>query len=122
MTIDDQEPPHSDFPEADLMSLLIDAYFEHFNIYLPLLHRPTFEHDIKRGLHFRKRSFGTVLLLVCAIGSAWTEDPRIPTPEPGYGRGWEWFSQVGHEKWSLLARPKLHDLQACAVCDLCTFW
>ncbi|TFK88612.1 hypothetical protein K466DRAFT_66010 [Polyporus arcularius HHB13444] len=107
--------PHSDFPEPDLMHRLVDAYFEQFNIYLPLLHRPTFEHDIQRGLHFRDRSFGSVVLLVCAMGAIWTQDHRIPPSEPGVGPGWEWFDQVGHEQWSLLTRPKLHDLQACAL-------
>ncbi|RPD73737.1 hypothetical protein L226DRAFT_96508 [Lentinus tigrinus ALCF2SS1-7] len=115
MAMNDHEVPHTGFPEPDLMSRLIDAYFEHFNTYLPLLHRPTFEHDIKRNLHFRDRSFGTVVLLVCAIGSTWTQDPRIRAYEPGFGRGWEWFDQVGHEQWSLLTSPKLHDLQACAL-------
>ncbi|KAI0697710.1 fungal-specific transcription factor domain-containing protein [Cerioporus squamosus] len=107
--------PHKDFPEPDLMVRLIDAYFEHLNIYLPLLHRPTFEHDLQRGLHFRDRSFGTIVLVVCAIGCIWTEDPRIRTPEVGSSAGWEWFDLVGHEQWSLLTRPKLHDLQACAL-------
>ncbi|TFK88611.1 hypothetical protein K466DRAFT_662196 [Polyporus arcularius HHB13444] len=107
--------PYSDFPEPDLMIRLVDAYFEHFNVYLPLLHRPTLEHDIQRGLHIRDRSFGSVVLLVCAMGAIWTQDHRLPPPPPGVGPGWEWFDQVGHEQWSLLTRPKLHDIQACAL-------
>ncbi len=100
------------------MIRLVDAYFEHFNVYLPLLHRPTLEHDIQRGLHIRDRSFGSVILLVCAMGAIWTQDHRLRPPPPGVGPGWEWFDQVGHEQWSLLTRPKLHDLQACAVRSL----
>jgi hypothetical protein len=41
------------FPSDILMNQLIDLYFIHQNIYLPLLHRPTFERGIAEGLHLR---------------------------------------------------------------------
>ena len=97
------------------MNQLIHCYFENWNLYLPLLHRPSFEENVRLGLHYRERSFGGIVLLVCAIGSTWVYDPRIPVPTPVKSRGFHWFEQVAYEPWSMLARPKLHDLQICVV-------
>ncbi|KAI0744940.1 fungal-specific transcription factor domain-containing protein [Earliella scabrosa] len=108
-------PPHTDFPDPDLMNELINCYFENWNLYLPLLHRPSFEQNVRLGLHYRERSFGGIVLLVCAIGSTWVADPRIPVPTPVKARGFHWFEQVAYEPWSMLARPKLHDLQICVL-------
>ena len=103
------------FPRRDLMHKLIDAYFIHVNTYLALLHRPTFERDVKIGLHLRDRGFGAVLLLVCAIGSALASDSahsrHSHQPPPGF----HWFDLVSTTELSLLARPRLFDLQTCAV-------
>ncbi|TBU24956.1 fungal-specific transcription factor domain-containing protein [Dichomitus squalens] len=102
------------YPPRDLMHELIDAYFNRLNIYLALLHRPTFERDVKNGLHLRDRGFGAVLLLVCAIGSGLLLDSshiQSHGPPPGY----HWFELVSTTDFSLLARPRLYDLQACAL-------
>ncbi|KAI1791324.1 fungal-specific transcription factor domain-containing protein [Ganoderma leucocontextum] len=108
-------PPfkEQEFPPPDVMAELVDLYFVHLNTYLGLLHRPTFEGELKNGLHLRDRGFGTVVLLVCATGSAWAygslhADPR-QTP------GWQWFDKVSSAEFSLLARPRLYDVQACAL-------
>ncbi|KAJ6572940.1 fungal-specific transcription factor domain-containing protein [Mycena sp. CBHHK59/15] len=76
------------FPSADLTMTLIDLYFKHTNIYLPLLHRLTFESAFVSGLHLSNDGFARTLLLVCAIAS------RYHTPPPGRSTlscGWEWF-------------------------------
>ncbi|KAJ7872850.1 fungal-specific transcription factor domain-containing protein [Mycena olivaceomarginata] len=96
------------FPSDILMNQLIDLYFVHQNIYLPLLHRPTFERGIAEGLHLRNDDFGTTVLLVCAIGSRWSTDPEVA--EKGITCGWEWFDQVSDPGISI-GRAKLYDLQ-----------
>ncbi|KAK6974893.1 fungal-specific transcription factor domain-containing protein [Favolaschia claudopus] len=42
-----------DFPPQPLLLDLIDLYFTQINIYIPLLHRPTFERDVRSSLHLR---------------------------------------------------------------------
>lgn len=81
------------FPDADLMTTLIDLYFTRHNYLHPLLHRPTFERAFTDGLHLYDPIFGAVVLLVCALGSRWTTDPRVFTKgidDPG----WVFFEQV----------------------------
>ncbi|KAJ7686027.1 fungal-specific transcription factor domain-containing protein [Mycena rosella] len=99
------------FPEADLLSALIDLYFIHSNLYYPLLHRPTFERSIAGGLHVRDASFGAVVLLVCAIGSRFSSDPRVCGPEDEPLRcGWKYFDQLTHII-HVFSRPTVYHLQ-----------
>ncbi|KAJ7080226.1 hypothetical protein C8R44DRAFT_895445 [Mycena epipterygia] len=82
------------FPESDLLSALIALYFDHVNLYYPLLHRPTFERSIADGLHTRDGSFGAVVLLVCAIASGFSDDVRVCPPGAELLRvGWQYFDQ-----------------------------
>ena len=74
--------PHSNFPPDGLMQHLIDCYFKRMNVAIPPLHKPTFEKGIADGLHKRNTTFGAVVLLVCAIGSRYSNDPRVQLPEP----------------------------------------
>ena len=96
------------------MASLFEFFFIHFNDYMPILHRPAFENHVKDGLHLRDRAFGGVVALVCANGSVWSQDPRVLENEAGVP-GWQWFQQVEAGRWSLLERPRLEDLQSCAV-------
>ena len=48
-----------------------------FNIYLPLLHEPLFLAAIAEGLHLRDYDLGCVVLLVCALGARFCDDPRV---------------------------------------------
>lgn len=41
------------FPPLPLMLELAGLYFAHVNKYLPLLHRPTFERNVREGLYLR---------------------------------------------------------------------
>ncbi|PIL33896.1 transcription factor [Ganoderma sinense ZZ0214-1] len=109
-----ERPPDRSYPVADLMEKLIVGYFENINIYLPLLHEPTFRRSVAADAHLREPAFGAVLLLVCAIGSRWTDDPRVQT-EDGTTPGWCWFTQVDTVRWSIFERPKVEDVQACAL-------
>lgn len=108
---------HTDFPPKDLMVHLIDQYFAHGNVLLPLLHRSTFEKGIADGLHRRDEGFGSTVLLVCALGARWSDDPRVilPGTNSGHSAGWQWFRQVQWVRRSLLSPPRLYDLQICCV-------
>ncbi|KAJ7657154.1 fungal-specific transcription factor domain-containing protein [Mycena polygramma] len=94
-------------PSEARMTELIEQYFTHQNIYLPLLHRPTFERNIADGLHLRNDGFAVTVLLVCAIGSRWDTDPGVAD----HARGWEWFDQVGQVKSQLYMQASLYDIQ-----------
>ncbi|TFK84862.1 hypothetical protein K466DRAFT_495789 [Polyporus arcularius HHB13444] len=109
--------PYRDFPPPDLMEQLVDAFFTNYNLFVPILHRPIFEQGIKDGLHLRDRAFGAVVLLVCANGSRVVDDPRVRT-EDGRVAGWRWFEQVETARWSYLERPRLEDLQTCALISM----
>lgn len=95
------------------MPSLIDAYFQHFNIFMPLLHRPTFEKSLAEGLHFKDSMFGATLLLVCAHGSRYSEDPRVLAEGSDNPRsaGWKWFEQVNVFRRTLYQRTTLYELQ-----------
>lgn len=112
--------PHkqADFPEESLMFHLIDLYFREVQPFTPLLHRPTFERNIREGLHLEDVGFGSTVLLVCAIGARYTDDPRVCLqnyPDNRLSSGWEWFKQVQMIRQSMLAPPRLYDLQVYCV-------
>lgn len=108
-------PPHIGplvFPEPDLLSVLVDLYFTKTNLHYPLLHRPTFERAIGDGLHTRDAAFGATVLLVCAIASRFSDDPRVGTPgAEELSCGWQYFDQVRHAIDPLFAPPSLYHLQ-----------
>ncbi|EEB91818.1 hypothetical protein MPER_09764 [Moniliophthora perniciosa FA553] len=109
-----------DFPAEDLMNNLVDLYFKNINVFMPLLHRPTFERDIATGLHLKNEMFGAILLLVCANGSSYSNDPRVllDGTTSWSSRGWKWFDQVHLLHTSLLSPPSLYDLQFyCLSCQ-----
>ncbi|KAK7024381.1 Gypsy retrotransposon integrase-like protein 1 [Paramarasmius palmivorus] len=101
------------FPEEDLMRHLVDLYFKNINVFIPLLHRPTFERNIVENLHLQNDMFGAVLLLVCANGSRYSNDPRVLLDgvNSWLSCGWRWFDQVQLVRNSLLSPPTLYDLQ-----------
>ncbi|KIK70174.1 hypothetical protein GYMLUDRAFT_213321 [Collybiopsis luxurians FD-317 M1] len=118
-----EEEPHPPlvFPEDDLLQSLSDLYFLHAHPYFPILHRPSFEKAIFRGLHLRNRKFGNVVLGVCAIASRFSEDPRVLVE--GAQRnlrssGWRWFKQASPIRTSMVQPPTLEDLQSCCLSSL----
>lgn len=100
------------------MQSLLDTFFIDVNIYFPVLHRPSFERAIAEGEHLRDESFGSVVLLVCALGSRFSYDPRVyvegqHTPQAA---GWEWFNQVQQTmKVINMDPPTVYDLQMAYV-------
>jgi hypothetical protein len=80
---------------------------------MPLLHRPTFGKSVANGLHLKDNSFGAIVLLVCALGSRYSDDPRVflEGSDSTHTCGWKWFIQVQTIQKSLLATTSLYDLQ-----------
>ncbi|KAJ3514272.1 hypothetical protein NLJ89_g2466 [Agrocybe chaxingu] len=111
--ISDARPSYV-FPEPDLAKELVDLYFEHINLYQPLLHRPSFERAVRNGLHYGNDGFAGIYLLVCAIGARFSSDVRVRLDDTDsrHSAGWKWFHQVETGKTSLLKVPSLYDIQA----------
>ena len=105
------------FPEPALMLHLVDLYFANFNIYMPVLHRPLFEKGINEGLHLSDEGFGGVVLLVCALGAKFSDDPRalLEAANTTHSAGWKWFVQVRRLRRLIFGAPRLYDLQMSAV-------
>lgn len=101
------------FPDPDLLSSLVDLYFTHQNPFMPLLHQPTFENSILEGLHQKDVQFAATVLLVCAIGSGFSEDPRVlaRSYDQSYSPRWLWFYQSQEMQQSMLYKPSLHVIQ-----------
>jgi hypothetical protein len=103
-------------PPADLLPVLVDAYFEHVNIILPVLHRPTFDRALAHNDKWKDDGFVGVVLAVCAIGAAYLDDPRVLVDGVGRSAGWKWFTQVQIVRKTLLTPPTLYDIQVYCVC------
>lgn len=87
------------FPPDDLGAELVKLCFEKVMILYPIVHRPHFEKQLRLGLHHRDMNFARVYLLVCAIGSRFSEDERVALKNPEgeaewASAGWMFFSQV----------------------------
>ncbi|KAJ7760594.1 fungal-specific transcription factor domain-containing protein [Mycena metata] len=106
-------PPQYNFPPPDLAASLVDLYFTNSNLLLPLLHRPTFARDLEAGLHLTNDAFAATFLLVCAIGSRFSSDPRVLLDgiDDLHSSGWRWFEQLQLMRDLLGPPPCLYDLQ-----------
>lgn len=120
------------------MLSLVSLYLVSVNIFFPIIHAPTFQQAIAEGVHFRDQHFGATVLLVCAIGSRYSTDPRVlHVPDSELSScvakfsvrvdhthvqspliqcsGHQWFAQVRTLRQSLLEVPSLYELQQCCV-------
>ncbi|KAI0319726.1 fungal-specific transcription factor domain-containing protein [Amylostereum chailletii] len=118
---DAEEELRYSFPDTDLLQELLRLYFEHINVFTPLLHQPTFEMNVQDGLHYHDAGFAEVLLLACACASRYSTDPRVVLSGTGdwTSSGWYWFKQVNLSSKSLLVSPRIYDLQKYSLG--CTF-
>ena len=106
------------YPPDDLIPQLVDNYFRVTNSYMPLLHRPSFERALADHRHHTDIGFGSVVMLVCAIGARWSDDPRcILEGTSKHSAGWKWFDQVQIHRRSFMGPPRLYDLQIYVVCQ-----
>ncbi|KIJ13123.1 hypothetical protein PAXINDRAFT_14023 [Paxillus involutus ATCC 200175] len=101
------------FPKEDLGSTLVDLYFVNMDSLTPLLHRPSFERRTRVGDHLDNSFFGAVYLLVCAVGSWFSDDPRVflEGTDSEHSMGWKYFKQVQVIGKTFLGPPSLEDLQ-----------
>ena len=105
-----------EFPPPDLLYALVELYFRRMNDHNPLLHEPTFRKSVDRGLHLHHGDFGATVLLVCANGARFSNDPRVQLDDQGQqSAGWKWFKQVEEARRLQFAPAKLYDLQSYAV-------
>ncbi|KAJ6481055.1 fungal-specific transcription factor domain-containing protein [Mycena sanguinolenta] len=89
------EAPRQIFPPDDLLESLTKIYFEQINPILNILHFPSFQQSLLNGLHLQSPEFGSIVLVVCALASRHSEDPRIFIEgAPEHSCGWKWFQQV----------------------------
>ncbi|KIY60662.1 hypothetical protein CYLTODRAFT_363801 [Cylindrobasidium torrendii FP15055 ss-10] len=111
------------FPEPGLRTSLIDLYFVCRNHFIPLLHRPSFKSSVTQGVHLHDRGFGSAVLLVCAIASRHSDDPRVLLENDTSGRqstGWKYFIQVPAFETGVSSWPTLYRLQCCALAAIYT--
>ncbi|KZV61662.1 hypothetical protein PENSPDRAFT_618879 [Peniophora sp. CONT] len=113
-------PTSLSFPEQDLLDDLIKGYFFDVHMFAPVLHRPTFEADVKSGLHLRDREFGGLVLLVCALAARFSHDRRVLVDSDGednwHSAGWKYFTQVRLYSESHIATPGSH---LCGLQTIC---
>ncbi|KAJ4483214.1 fungal-specific transcription factor domain-containing protein [Lentinula aciculospora] len=108
----DQRGNRYSFPETELMVSLVSLYLVNVNIFFPIVHAPTFKRFIAEGLHLRDEDFGATVLLVCAIGSRYSADPRVLCVSGSeLSSGYQWFAQVQMLRQSLFEVPSLYELQ-----------
>ena len=124
-TLQVHEPTQLVFPDEELVNSLIDLYFTYWNFYMPLLHRPTFERQVVTGLHHIDESFGSVVLMVCALGARYSENRRVlmDGTDSWHSAGWKYFCQIQSTRRLIMLRPlKVYDLQVAAVSSLLFCW
>ncbi|KAF7347109.1 Fungal-trans domain-containing protein [Mycena venus] len=106
------ELPRLVFPEDDLLKALVKTYFEQINPITGILHFPSFHQSLSDGLHFRDPQFGGVVLMVCALASRYSDDPRIFVEgATEHSCGWKWFRQVRLLRAIYTSEPSLYQLQ-----------
>ncbi|KAF7369602.1 Zn(2)-C6 fungal-type domain-containing protein [Mycena venus] len=101
--------PPAVFPTDFPLNSLVSIYFSSVNVFLPLLHRPTFEQSLHQGHHIHDFGFRTIVLLVCALGSLYLTSLSSPDRVQ---MAWKWYNQVELCGHSLAQQPTLYDLQA----------
>ncbi|KAF7369194.1 Zn(2)-C6 fungal-type domain-containing protein [Mycena venus] len=117
-----QETPQYIFPERDLITSLVSLYFDNVHPTSPLLHRPTFERSVTEGLHLKDYRFGATLLAVLAIGSRYSDDPRVfvPGSNSSLSCGWNFFNQVQVIRKSLFDEPSIYEVQLYCLISIYT--
>jgi hypothetical protein len=85
---------------------------------MPLLNRIIFQKGIDEKLYLQDEGFGSTVLLVCAIGSRFSMDPRVIFDNAGswQSAGWQWFKRVQSIRKAFeISPPGLYDVQIPAV-------
>ncbi|KAJ7840058.1 fungal-specific transcription factor domain-containing protein [Mycena olivaceomarginata] len=105
-------PSHTlSFPADHLTVSLISLYFSNVNSFIPVLHRGLFEDMFSQQLHKNDLGFGTILLLVCALGSLYLTDTTVSNLDRS-NLAWACYNQVELCGQALSRPPTLWDIQA----------
>lgn len=91
--------PLIQWPDDALMRKLIATYFATTDLMLPIIHRGSFEENVNRSLHQTDAAFAKLLLLVCAAGSRYVDDPEVYVRDDEgeldvSSAGWKYFIQA----------------------------
>ncbi|KIK64937.1 hypothetical protein GYMLUDRAFT_159957, partial [Collybiopsis luxurians FD-317 M1] len=102
-----------EYPPDDLLKTLLVLYWEHFHPFYPLLHKPFFEKSLAHKLHLYDQTFGSTVLLVCALASRCSDDPRVLYSDATskLSAGWKYFNQVELLPKMLATSPSVYTLQ-----------
>lgn len=92
-------PAKLKYPPEDLAEELVDHAFSKVLYLFPMIHRPTFDTLRKSNLQMKSVSFARLYLMVCAVGSRFSDDERVYLKGEGgevywSSGGWDYFSQV----------------------------
>ncbi|TIC51932.1 hypothetical protein E3Q04_03645 [Wallemia mellicola] len=104
---------NEDFGDEALLEQLITLYFEKVNVSMPLLNESHFRKQIPNKLN---RSFGTILMLVAALGALYLDDNRLSIPgreNLKFLQGYYYYN-IAVEKMPnyMKASAELEDIQA----------
>ncbi|WVQ76599.1 hypothetical protein IAR50_006271 [Cryptococcus sp. DSM 104548] len=126
---------YSVWPDEGLDQQLINAYFDHVNIHLPLLNRHIFQRDYDSHLWKTSQRFAKVCLLLFACGSRFYAEPATfwhpafsktqgagkdyTAPWLHYSAGWRYLHMALHMGSNPVRMPDLYDLQSQAL--ICHF-
>lgn len=111
------EPPSgvAPLPPDDLIWSLIGLFFRHVAPTLPVLDRRKFENAFHERQYRKSSQNEALLLLVCAIGSTYSIDPRIASNSGNTPRdGWRYFLR-GRDWVQSLTPATLAELQIMVV-------
>ncbi|KAH7103993.1 fungal-specific transcription factor domain-containing protein [Auriculariales sp. MPI-PUGE-AT-0066] len=85
---------HPCLPDHDQVTKLVTSYFDNFNIYYPILHRPLFEKQLSDPQDSRDQYFVALLLVVCALGDTFLLRRDTRTTKLTMPAGWQYFEQI----------------------------
>ncbi|KAJ7478680.1 fungal-specific transcription factor domain-containing protein [Mycena galericulata] len=117
LTLDPVFPPLV-FPDPDLLQDLVSLFFSKVNIFLCLIHRPTFEKSLASGLHLRDYHFGSTVLGICAVSAKYSDDPRVVLEgtSSSLSSGWEYYRQLRPLQKALVRACTLYEAQTLCLC------
>ncbi|KAG8689573.1 hypothetical protein FRC11_001853 [Ceratobasidium sp. 423] len=118
---DSKEGLALELPPDDLIPILVDAFFD--VSFFPIIHRGMFEKQLKEGLHKRDGTFLRIVLLICANGARWCDDPRVLDERwpVSLSAGHRWFRQFDPWQKSPVERIGLQDAQLLVLLAIYSF-
>lgn len=111
-SINDINFTNDDYPPDDLLYSLINIYFDRVNFFLPLINKDVFMDNLKHKKY--DRHFGGLLLLVLAVASRFSDDPRVlSSNSDAYLQPGERFfnSCMTKTHCKIMEAPKIEDIQ-----------